>query len=253
MSIRNDKIAVLIITLILFAITLIGVLLFYLSPEGSLGASSVGKNISKIVDFTTCQNDNNKENCFEDVYIDNKKINIRYNKMKISDSESIGASLYINNKEIVSPRALIFRIDNIIYITKSTVLFATYEADIKNIKVYIYDFHGNKIAEIYELDKAQDIIITGYRFEDNKVILSGNKHISIKSVVLHQEGDDKYIFENADLCQEYKSNKNLNGNDTFKAEYELEYITNNKVGKIKNIAGSEITLNEYLKSIGCEV
>lgn len=255
MRVKNDKLAILIITLILFGITLIGVLLFYLSPEGSLGASNKGKSISKIVDFTTCQNDNNKDSCIDEKYIDNKKINIRYDKMKLNvvGEESTGAALYVNNKEIVSPKSLIYRIDNIIYVTKSTVLFATYEANIKNIKLYIYDFHGNKIMEIYELDKDQNIIIIGYKFEDNKVILTGNKHILIKSVVLHQEGDNKYIIENTDLCQEYKANQNITGNEIYKAEYELEYITNNKVSNLKKISGSEITINEHLKNIGCKI
>lgn len=254
MSIRNDKIAILIITLILFALTLIGVLLYSLSPKVSLGASNAGKNISRFVDFTVCQNDSSQNSCLDEKYIDDKKIRIRYDKMQIksADEEPTGATLYINDKEIISPKSLVYRIDNSLYITESTVLLATYEANVKNIKVYIYDFRGNKLTEIYELDRNNGIIVVGYRFENNKVILTGNKHIVTKTVFVHLE-DDKYIFENADLCQEYIANETLKGNDIYKAEYELEYITNNKVSNINLIPGSEVTLIDHLKGLGCSL
>ncbi|MDD4706555.1 MAG: hypothetical protein PHS24_05055, partial [Bacilli bacterium] len=165
----------------------------------------------------------------------------------------IGASLYINNKEIISPNAGIFRIDNLLYITKNTVLIGAYEPNIKNIKVYIYDFHGNKLSEVYELDKVHGILVDGYKFEKNKIIFTGNKYILSKSIILQRESDNKYIIKNADLCQEFLANDNLNGSDLYKAEYEMEYLSYNKLGKLKLIPGTEQTLLEYLKSIGCNV
>ncbi|MDD2409481.1 MAG: hypothetical protein PHD03_02035 [Bacilli bacterium] len=252
MSIKNDKMAILIITFILFVISLIGVLLFYFSSEYK---TSDSKNISKLVDFTNCQNNDNLSKCINEKYIDNKKINIRYEKMKIAftGEKPIGASLYINNKEIISPSAGIFRIDSLLYITKNTILLGAYEPNVKNIKVYVYDFHGNKLSEVYELDKNQEIFVEGYRFEKNKIIFTGNKYILSKSVILHQKSDNKYVIENADLCQEFLASDNLNGSDIYKAEYEMEYLSYNKLGKIKLIPGTEQTLLEYLKSIGCNV
>ncbi len=251
MSVKNDKLAILIITLILFAISLIGIFLFYFTSNYK---NNNNKNISRLVDFTDCQNNDNLTKCADEKYIDNKKIVIRYEKMKISfaGEKPIGAALYINDKEIISPDKGIFRIGNLVYITKHNVLLSTYEPDIKNIKVSIYDFHGNKLREIYQLDKEKEILVNSYRFDNNKIILTGNKYILSKSVVLVRQNDTKYVIKNADLCQEYKGSNNLNGSDLYQADYELEYISYNKLGKLKIIPGTQQTLVEYLKSAGCE-
>ena len=252
MSIKNDKTAILIITFILFAISLIGVLIFYISSDYK---TNDNKNISKLVDFTDCQNNDNLSKCTKEKYIDNKKINIRYEKMKIAfaGEKPIGASLYINDKEIISPDDGIFRIDNLLYVTKNTILLGTYEPNVKNIKIYVYDFHGNQLSEVYELDKDRGILVKGYRFEKNKIIFTGTKYIVSKSVILHQQSDNKYVIKNADLCQEFLASDNLNGSDMYTAEYEMEYLSYNKLGKLKLIPGSEQTVLEYLKSIGCNV
>ncbi len=247
----NDKKAMIIIALLLISLTIISILLYFFYPEETLAHKSKEQIVAKIVNFTECQENPLQTYCTKTEKIENKEIEVRYEKMDISDPKS-GASLYINNKEILPAKDLVFRVANKIYITDKTVVFATYQANVINIKINIYDFEGKKLKEIYKLDPIKNIIAEDYEFINNKLIISGKKHILFKSVILTQENDNKYIFHNADLCQEYIENQNLNKDDIYTAKWEIEYLTKTRLSTIKIVENSEIKIIDHLHKIKCE-
>lgn len=252
MGAKSDKKAILIIFSALSVIAFIGFLLYTANPQNTLGISTPEKVVSQLVDFTDCMENVTETMCYDQKYIDNKKIEIKYIKADRVDYKK-GIALYINDEEIVSPKSQISRISNNLYVTKNTVIFASYEAGVKNIKIYIYDFKGNKLKEVYKIDEEKNILVDDYKFEDGKVLIKGLKHIESKSVVLYQEGESKYVIQNADICQEYLANKDLSAEDIYSANYTIEYLTSLKLGEIKMVPGTKVTLYNHLKEIGCDI
>jgi uncharacterized lipoprotein YehR (DUF1307 family) len=159
-----------------------------------------------------------------------------------------------------------------VFIMDDIIIFVTVGSDIRSTDIYIVDFNGNALFKTYYLNN-KGMVIDGYISTDgNKIIMSGtrtthgvnlvmtntNESFSEYSDYLYQ--DTVYEYENIeykyDGSQVHLFNGTvfseasglLNKDEIIEAVFELEYLGDGKLGKIK-MTDDFITLGEYLKKL----
>ena len=250
MVVKSDKKAILIIIILLLNVFLIGLTLYFLGPNEPKEPKDI---VAELVDFSECQSKSYQQTCYDTKYIDNKTYNIIYDKLKVDNKSKslVGASLQVNDAVLINEDDLVYHIENHIYFTESTIVLAVYEPKVKNVKVIIFDYKGNKLKEIYILDDESDIVVKSFKVKGDKIIFKGQKNLIDNAVILSTEGDTKFIFENADLCKQIDVLK-LKDSDLYSAEYELKYVTDKRFSRIKKRPNTEVYIKEYKDEINCE-
>lgn len=222
------------------------------------------KNIVNLFDKneTTEKNTSTEENSNNDISkMKAQKINFdKNNEAKITvdnnntliaikslDDQGMQSALTINNHKIIEWNTMQSLED--IYVMNDIIIVIFKHGDyFLNTNLYMYDLSGNELQHIYDqLDNStkgmtiNDAKQNPITFKDNKIIINGTR----QSTTGFGNYPIKFDNKDIDICNEsdLKTN-NITSDFIIEAQYELEYLGDNKFSDIKMIEGTSTTLEE---------